>query len=352
MTPRQYLAAFLLVPLFMPLGPELLPHGLPASGTTAHAQPMQAEQTVSGQVLDPKGRPLANVFVRQEGAIAAGFTDAAGRYSLLLAPGASPVLLFSADGYQLERLPLSAARKVSLKSVETYLPQYRPLLAAAMDPVSSARPLDSQFQLAMQAGAFEGRFAGNRLAATLDNQLALSGQLRMDAWLLGASFERFKASMALPTLPSADAAATEESGIRLRVGYPLGGATWEVAPSLAFMSTHVAAANLPLSGTPYDYTHERRAFGLEAPFTWELGDRLDLVGSAAYYPALSFTSARAPYALSGTSLWEAGLGVGYAIAPALRLDLRYRHQGGGGDVILSRDEVALGVTYRPERSQP
>ncbi|MNX84216.1 hypothetical protein D3C86_1160060 [compost metagenome] len=76
------------------------------------------------------------------------------------------------------------------------------------------------------------------------------------------------------------------------------------------------------------------------------------MGSAAYYPALSFTSARAPYAVAGTSLWEAGLGLGYAIVPALRLELRYRHQGGSGDLALSRDEVAFGVTYRPERAQP
>ncbi len=331
MTSRHLLAVLLLVP--------------------ALARPAHAEQTVSGQVLDPQGRPLANVFVRQEGAIVAGFTDANGRYSLVLAPGASPVLVFSAEGYQIDRLPVAAATKVSLKPVETYLPQYRPLLST-LAPAPASPPLDSQLLLAYQAGAFDARFAGNRLSATLDNQLALSGQLRLDAWLLGASFERFKASMALPSLPSTDAAAPEESSTRLRVGYPLGGATWEVAPSLAFMSTHVAAANLPLSGTPYDYAHERRGLGLELPFTWVLGDRLDLLATAAYFPALSFSATRAPYPVSGTSLWEAGLGLGYAFAPKLRLDLRYRHQSGGGDLALTRDELSLGVTFRPERQQP
>ncbi|MNY39970.1 hypothetical protein D3C86_1746820 [compost metagenome] len=83
-----------------------------------------------------------------------------------------------------------------------------------------------------------------------------------------------------------------------------------------------------------------------------LSDRLDLVGTLAYYPALSINAPRAPYAVAGMRLWEGAIGLGYAVTPALRLEGRYRHQAWGGDLAIDRDDVALGVTFRPERSQP
>ncbi|HEY9897734.1 MAG TPA: carboxypeptidase regulatory-like domain-containing protein [Pantanalinema sp.] len=333
MSSRPFLAALLLVP--------------------ALSRPAFAEQAVSGQVLDPQGRPLPNVFVRQEGAIVAGFTDANGRYSLTLAPDGLQFLVFSAEGYQLDRKPVAGARKFFLKPVEAYLPQYRPLLAT-LPAKPSSRPLDTQIQLAYQTGAFSSAFAGNRLSGTLDNQLSLTGHVRLDAWLLGGAFERFKAGVAMPALPAVDAAgpAPEESTYRLRLGQALGGGGWEVAPSLSFVNSSVAAANLALSGTPYDYAHDRRGLGLELPFAWEPSDRLELLGSLAYYPALSFNAARAPYAVALTRLWEGAIGLGYAVTPALRLEGRYRHQAWGGDLTIDRDDVSIGVTYRPERTQP
>lgn len=311
------------------------------------AQAAFAQTTLTGRVTSADGQPVANAFVRQEGSLTSAFTDAQGRYTLTLSPQGRQVLTINADGYQSRQVPVAQAGNIALQPIAVYVPTFTPKTFEAARP--TYRPLDTQAGLSYQLGRLNAQHAGNTVDGTFDNMLFGQAQVRFGSWLVGGQLDRYKATIAASDMSRPSTVAPERLEYRLRAGYALGSDSFELAPSLSVLNVGVTAGTAAVTGTPYDYSHTRRAIGVELPFTWEATDRLSVFGSGAYYPSVGFKLDNAPYGVVDVGMTEATLGVGYAVVPSLRLDLRYARQMWRGSVLEDQDVVGVGLTYRPER---
>lgn len=310
------------------------------------AQTAWAQTATTGKVTSVDGQPIANAFVRQEGSLVSTFTDPQGRFSLALSPQGRQVLTINADGYQSRQVSAAQAGNVVLRPVESYVPTFKRQSVEASPPAN--RPLDLQLGLSYELGRLNAQYGGNTIDGTFDNMLFGHGQVRFGSWLVGGQLDRYKTTVAQSDLAKATVS-PERLEYRLRGGYVLGGEHFEIAPSLSVLNVGVTAGTSTLTGTPYDFSHSRRALGVELPFAWELTDRVAVFGSAAYYPNVGFKLDSAPYTISDVGLTEGTLGVGYSVLPALRLDLRYARQMWRGSVMEDQDVLGVGLTYRPER---
>lgn len=128
----------------------------------AHAQNAQTAPllntqnvTLSGQVVDANsGQPLQGVYIRQQDALNAIFSDTEGRFTLQLQTGFSPVVVFQVEGYEPVALPFSATQtrlKINLQPQVRYTPSNVPQAHTPETPAGEPNLFPSQFTAFYQA---------------------------------------------------------------------------------------------------------------------------------------------------------------------------------------------------------
>lgn len=323
----------------------------------APAQALADDQTVTGRVFGPNGKPLANAFVQQVGGSASTTTDDKGFFVLKLDPKGRPTLSVSAVGYLNQEIASGPAPTLILKPV----PSYRPSFVAVAAEEGTA-PRDHRFDTQINAsyrlrqGGID--YAGRSVSGWANNELAGAARYRVGDVVATIDGWRSKLPILLAgfTPQPTPAPSVELSAWNLSAGYAFAVGGFELLPQLSFANYFITPSNngTAYTGTPYDYTVSRQslALGLEAAGrmgAWEL-----LVGGRLAPSFLtSQVAASAPYALSAPTWGDAGLTVGYFLVPGLRSELTISRQFAFGTTVTEGSTVfGLGLTYHPERVAP
>ncbi|HDZ40695.1 MAG TPA: SusC/RagA family TonB-linked outer membrane protein [Bacteroidetes bacterium] len=95
----------------------LSPKVLLASSRKAEKRLQQQQITVTGTVTDEKGDPLPGVNIIVKGTVQGTITDADGKYTLSVAPGAT--LVFSYVGYKTQEIPVDNQTTVNVTMAES-----------------------------------------------------------------------------------------------------------------------------------------------------------------------------------------------------------------------------------------
>lgn len=323
-----------------------------ALSTTAPA--LAADAVVSGRVLDPDGKPAANVFVQQQGAIASATTDARGQYTLRLDPSGRQSLVFSGVGFLSRQVAVAGAQVVTMKAVPTYTPTFQPVPEEAA--IGVYRLFDTEIGLSYRLRDQAITYSGRNLSGWANNELWGEARYRVNNWALGLNGFRVKAPLTigpLATQPS-PAPTVETSQWNLTLGYVLGLGNVEILPQLSWSNSYVTpSSSTPWTGTPADYAQTRQGLGLVLDAGTRLG-AVELIAHGMFVPSGSVIAPTAPYSLDALQWGEGRLTVGYNVIPGLRADLSYTRQFGwaSGSYGESANVYGLGLSYHPERVTP
>ncbi|HEY9765373.1 MAG TPA: carboxypeptidase-like regulatory domain-containing protein [Chroococcales cyanobacterium] len=309
-----------------------------------------------GLVQDPAGKPLAHVYVRQEGSLTSSFTDEQGKFRLFLDPRIGSRLVLSAPDYQPIEvdaehlgapLTLQPSRVVTVPEAGTTSALPRPGLYAGS--------FGLRYGLRNQSLAY----AGNTVNGTINNELGFSGRARLGDWLWSLEADRFRGAVALPELTS-DGGATfspETIEAMLSLGYVQPAFGGEIAPYLAaiYRDVHANSGGVAYTGTPLDWDQSRQTVGIGASYSKSLLP--DLFGTCdfSYYPAFSaFASlARAPYQFSGLQGSQARFELATPIVPGIQVKLRFAHESWGANRYSEDANVLLlGISSHPGEVEP
>lgn len=316
----------------------------------------------NGQVVAPDGKPLADVFVQQQGAIASAITDQAGRYRLKLDPGGEPVLVFSSAGYLSQVVPSSGAQRVTLRPIPTYVPMFQPVPSEHV-PVTDQR-FDTELGLSYRLRDQFTTASGRTVTGLANNELAGEARYRVRDVVLGLSGFRSRVPVAIAGLtPQPNPApAIETSQWNVSAGYVLPLGSFELLPEVFYSNYYVSPSNngTPWTGTPLDYAQTRQSsnllgflplgVGLDAGTRW--GD-WELFVHGRYVPDYATTLSGAPYALNDVAWGNTGATLGYNLFPGLRLDFDYSRQFSWGTNFGEAANVyGIGLSYHPMRVAP
>lgn len=312
-----------------------------------------AEATVSGRVLGPDGKPVSNLFVQQQGAIASATTDARGQYTLRLDPAGRQVLVFSGVGYLSQEVPTSSARSVVMRPVPVYRPAFVPVPAEAT--IGVYRLFDTQIGLAYRLRDQFLTSRGRNVSGLANNELAAEARYRVNDWVLGLNGFRVKAPVTVGPLTTQPAAAPslETSQWNLSAGRVFAVGDVEVLPQLTYANHfYTPGSSTPWTGTPADYAQSRQGLGL----TLDAGQRfgaLEVIAHGMVVPWASTQAPTAPSAPDSVAWGELGATFGYTLVPGLRADLSYTRQFGSGSTFGEYANVyGIGISYHPERVTP
>ncbi|MDB5098433.1 MAG: hypothetical protein JWM80_2854 [Cyanobacteria bacterium RYN_339] len=302
-----------------------------------------AAPAVDGTVTDARsGRPLAAVFVQQEGGLASTFSNAEGAFTLTL-DGADKRITFTASGYVRLTVPAGKGLKVKLVPLDAVTPGSAPTLKPEYDPnapTQSPPALASAVRLAYRL-RYETATAGNAtVAGAGNNDYRIGLRYRWSPWLVEADGAHVQIPVDVAGLPReqnpAMSPSTYEAAARAAYVWPLG--AWEPALGLGYRYRNTVPNNkdVPFTGSDLDFEQTHHALGVvgmlgwrpaSGPWSAELGlQAYPLVYAWAKEPGL-------PYA--GQFGAEGYAGVAYEIVNGLRLGLDYRLEvwrGSGQDV--------------------
>lgn len=322
-------------------------------GLSLTAPAFAADGIVTGRVLGPDGKPAANVFVQQQGAIASAATDARGQYTLRLDPAGRQVLVFSGVGYLSQEVPVANAQTVVLKPVPTYQPTFNPVPEQAV--IGIYRLFDTEVGLSYRVRDQFVTYSGRNLSGWANNEFAGSARYRVNNWALGLNGFRVKAPVTIPPLTTqpSPAPSVETSQWNLSGGYVFGVGGFELLPQLVLSNYYVTpSTSTPWTGTPADYAQTRQGLGISIDAGTRMG-ALELMAHGMLAPWASVTTSTAPYSLESLQWGEVGATVGYNLFPGLRADLSYTRQFGSATRYGEGANVyGIGFSYHPERVTP
>lgn len=96
---------------------------------------------LKGQILDAETQaPLTGVYIRQQDALNAVFSEANGQFELTLKAGFAPMVIFEAEGYESVILPFSASQdrlKINLQALKQYTSDQPPAHSPEPEPQES-----------------------------------------------------------------------------------------------------------------------------------------------------------------------------------------------------------------------
>ncbi|MBI6547119.1 MAG: hypothetical protein HY692_10020 [Cyanobacteria bacterium NC_groundwater_1444_Ag_S-0.65um_54_12] len=244
-----------------------------------------------------------------------------------------------------------------------YVPEYAEVMPVL--PATESRIFDTQVSLGYHWRNQAILLGTAKVEGTADNEMGVAGQFRSERWLLGGSFWRMKAPVAVSGLPANynPALSPEINEVRLRAGRIWSGNNWEIAPGLALLGQEITpnSGGIPYTGTPLDFTHYRRGIGIELPAGVSFFERMELQSRFGFFPLVSARLDKAPYALRDHSLTllEAHAALRYSFLPGLdgELAITLASWLGTVDLPAKRDQsfrdfsstFALSLLYRPQR---
>lgn len=234
-------------------------------------------------------------------------------------------------------------------------PSYRPTYPSQIEAAPPAEHLlDTQIGAGYRFRNSRLNYGGTLVEGWVDNELSGHGQLRVGNWLYGLSAWRYRAPMILSSLPvdQSNVSSAEVSQISLHAGYSLIWQALEIVPSLFLTQLHASSngQGIPYSGTPLDWTQDRRGIGLSLPVALQLPGPIEIVGSLSWLPKSDLHLEKAPYSLTDTSFLEERIGLGIRITPTLRGELTYTRYLWQGGLNEDSDVFGFGIAYRPERA--
>ncbi|MBO9539636.1 hypothetical protein J7643_03485 [bacterium] len=321
-----------------------------SAATPAIAAP--AEAPVTGKVMGPDGKPLASVFVQQQGAISSAITDEKGSYSLKLDPKGRQVLVFTGVGFIGQEVPADRAQSVTLRP----MPAYRPTFSSApRQEVAVGNALfDTQIGLGYGLRGQQVNTGGRTVDGLAVNGLIADARYRVSDAVFGLSGYRVKAPINLAPLTTQPAVApsVDYSEWSLSAGYTVRMAGLDFLPQLVYTNSFITPSyTTPWTGTPMDFAQSRHALavGLEAGKRF---GNLEVIGRGKL-PLLRSVTSSAPYNLGDVTWGDVGLLLGYNVVPGLRLDLTATQQWGGATNTYESSQLyGIGLSYHPERVTP
>ncbi len=322
-------------------------------GLSLAAPAFAADVTVTGRVQGPDGKPVPNLFVQQQGAIASATTDARGQYTLRLDPNGRQVLVISGVGFLSQEVPVSAAQTIVMRPVPTYRPGFVPVAPEAA--IGVYRLFDTQVGLSYRVRDQYLASSGRSVTGWANNEFAGEARYRVNDWALGLTGFRVKAPVSIgpaATQPN-PAPALETTQWNLSAGYVLGLGGFELLPQVLLSNYYLTpSGTTPWTGTTADYAQTRQGLGLALDAGTRIG-AFEVIAHGMYVPWAAVTVTTAPQAPASPHWGEAGLTLGYNLFPGLRADLSYtRHFGAGSTYDDFANVYGLGLSYHPERVTP
>jgi hypothetical protein len=320
----------------------------PASPPAIIAE-VRVPKTVSGVVVDAEtGRPVAGVYVQQVGGIAATFTGMDGSFRLALAGDGGDRLAFTAPNFQRIEQPLGNGQglRVRLRALAAYIPPLppkgpgTPLVRAVLDTGIGFGYRLRQQQVLDQGG---------RIGALADNDLAFSGRLRLDRWLIQADGSHVQVPIDVAGLPAdqnpAFSPSTYRAGASVDHVFPHGPQLeLAVGPAYRFENTKPYNNDVRYIGNRFDFEQTRHALGIEGAVGWRRRSWV-VSGTLGAYP-LVFAWAGAPGSPYANQFGaRASIGGDYEVIPDLHLGLSYRYEGWHGNGNDASSLFALQVFY-------
>lgn len=322
-------------------------------GMSLSAPAFAADATVTGRVLGPDGKPVANIFVQQQGAIASATTDARGQYTLRVDPAGRQVLVFSGVGFLKQEVPVLSAQTVTLKPVPTYRPTFVPV--SPETTIGVYRLFDTEVGLAYRLRDQYVGSNGRNLTGLANNEFAGTARYRVNNFALGLSGFRVKAPVTVDPVATqpTPAPSIETSQWNLSGGYALGLGGFELLPQVVLSNAYVTpSSTTPWTGTTADYAQTRQGLGLALDAGTRLGN-FEVIAHGMLVPWAGVPLSTSPKAINSVQWGEAGLTLGYNLFPGLRADLGYTRQFGSSSTYQEYANVyGFGFSYHPERVTP
>lgn len=250
---------------------------------------------------------------------------------------------------------LLAIASLSLLSTPSLAPvEYRPAYPVVEAAPSVQHLQDTRFGAGYRFRNMRLNYGGTMMEGWVDNELAGNVQVRDGSWLYGLSAWRFRAPLILSALPAdqGHVSSAEVNQISFHAGYSLSWQMLEMAPSLYWSQQHGSSngQGIAYSGTPWDWTQDRRGIGVALPVIWQLPGPFELTGSVSWLPISDLRLEKAPYSLTNTSFLEYRLGLGIQLTPTLQGELSYTRYWWQGGLNEDSDVFGFGLSYRPERA--
>jgi hypothetical protein len=312
--------------------------------------------SADGTVLDARsGRPVAAVFVQQEGGLASAFTGPEGGFKLTLDNPKDAKLTFTATGYERQTLPAGHAMRVKLMPLDALTPETAPTLKPEYDPnapIQAPPALASAVQLSYRVRFETASFNNASIAGGGNNDYRLGLRYRWSPWLLEADGAHVQIPVDVAGLPREQNPAmnpsTYEAGARAAYVWPMG--AWESALGLGYRYRNTVPNNkdVPYTGTDLDFEQTRHALGLVGLVGWRpaAGPWSAEAGLQAY--PLVYAWAKDPgQPYAGSFGAEGYAGVAYEIVNGLRLGLTYRLEYWRGSGQDTAHLLGLQLQYTP-----
>lgn len=344
------------------LGLALVAVALPAAALPAAAAPAaSARQQLSGQVLDPAGRPVPSALVSVRGHVGLAVTDVEGRFLLDLPGIPLAVLVVSAPGFVTREVEAAGDRRIVLEPVPVYEAAF---VTPARDGVVSEQEVPVQafptrLGLGLSARQWtvlrdgEGARPARSVSGTTLNMLDAGGQVRLGQFLVGLATSRVKTKIDVGGLlvQPEPQPSVEETVISLSAGPVFGDAAFEWSPSLVWTGLYTQASNagVPWTGTALDFSQNRQGLGVGLDAGTVLFGAT-LRAGASYAVLQSVGMPAAPYAV--TEFKPATVQATLALPLQSSLDLELvamRRFGASSALSEAVQDYRIGVAYRPDR---
>lgn len=345
-----------------PAKPAPAPSAAPSPAAVVEPARPALPAVATGLVRDAvSGEPLAGALVQQEGSVTSVFTQADGKFRILLDKTGGANLAVSALGFEGVSVAIGDGKdlQVKLAGVQGFMPA-APLMPLAPIGLSNAEtaPLNSGlvFAYSMRNNAVSVPGAAGTPATIggwSNNDFRLGARVRLRPWLVEAEGAHVEQPVSVAGLRTEENPAfkpsTWQAGARL-------GAFWAINRDLeagvlgAYRWSNTVPNNnrVPYTGSDMDFEQTRHALGGYALAAWRPGrGRWHFELGGGYYPYVYAVADSPGQTFAQTSLVEARALLGYEFMPGFRFGLGgglERWSGRGEDQAL---RLTAGIHYTP-----
>ncbi|PIQ23903.1 hypothetical protein COW36_11535 [bacterium (Candidatus Blackallbacteria) CG17_big_fil_post_rev_8_21_14_2_50_48_46] len=326
---------------------------------------MEQGVSIEGLVQDAaSGKPLENVYIKQEDSLNAAFSQAGGKFSLRLMRGFPSVLVFSREGYESVALPFqnsSQNLRINLQPLKNYQPSLAPAHSQP-EATDNLHIFGDQFTLFYQMN-YSMLFEQNvGIQGAAMNEMGLDTDLLLFYPLaIRGRFYRGRLPVNVANFPFQPAFFVNTLQAKIGTGW-----IQDLNPNLQiYLGGDLLFHNqspdnrssqdqtpVPFTGSVLDFEQNRVSLGARASLAWKINDRLTLFPDLSIYPVgLNFVrnrpgSSPVDFLLAG----DLGLKGRFEIMPGIYAIANYNTQlwyGAGANYLNNVHFFHLGVSVDP-----
>ncbi len=359
---KNFLKAGLVIAISLSLIEPVLAQATSKPATQPVTQHTQIVNLV-GQIKDARtGQALTGVYIRQEEALNATFSDQQGNFQLRLLRGFSSMVRFEAEGYESVALPFSsnqAALIINLQPQLEYTSQLPPA-HSGRHVIERPRVLSNQFTAFYQGDYTLFSQKDTYINGLVLNQFGLSADLMLFYPLnFRGRFFRSRMPVDIANFPFQPAFYINREQAKIGAGWmQQWGDKTDFYLGGDILLDHRSPDNrnsqdqqpIPFTGSLLDYEQTRLGFGVNAALGWQITDRFTLIPEASIYPlGVNFID-RNDQKLDYTVAGEVGAKLRFEIAPGAYAVGQYYSQvwlGLGTGAIENNHFFNLGISLDP-----